>query len=806
MSSLVRITRRVSFSRFPIHRASLATTPKDRQWGGRDRRPTFWQSENTRNEPKWERAPSRQTQARVQDVQHHVVTTRELISKEEGWTVHDMRRVERCFKHFSYHPNPSQEEAVRQLWERARSHVTSEMYSHAIQALAKHGHMDCAKQALCEFVETHTQVSGIQHKPTASHLNAVLQGYAHNRQPEQAEALLRTSFASTKWMTPNAFSVTHVLDAWSRVGNGERAQALLDWVESSGTVELNLVCYNAALTAWARSQDGGHQAEALLHRMPMAPDAISWSAVLTAWASSARQPQGTQRAEELLWKAYGSGHSVDQSCFNTLLHAFGRQGQVNRAEHMLKQWIEMVVTGGSSTKLAPDLVSFNIILNAIAKSGREEAGRQAQTVYEKMLEIGVAPDIITFNSLLNAWAECAVARSALNSRHGEKDSIVETSVTKNESDDVGHRAQAVFDDMITRGLIPDSTTYNSLLKVFAKHGYARKAQKLLDRMERDERNGQRRSAFVTNQRLVAYNTVLNAWVKSGRMHNNDDVGLVEAAVRTQAMLQRMRKHEVRPNEISYAAVLNSLENCGGPESAEVAERILKDMEKDGVKPKKVHYATVIDMWINSGDPERAFQLVKKMESTIIRMDATGLLLHPAVYVSIISAYARRREPERAEAVLMYMENCETAPSATMAAYLATLTAWANSDDPEKARRAWQILKKMHSKVDEKRRNRVIAILRDAHNTVISACASLPLPATKSLVHEATEIAIQVFNGTPKRDDDTDQIMIQSMRHLMSDPNELDKLMRWIKNRTDSEHSTLFVLPARTADDGSNWLT
>jgi pentatricopeptide repeat protein len=204
------------------------------------------------------------------------------------------------------------------------------------------------------------------------------------------------------------------------------------------------------------------------------------------------------------------------------------------------------------------------------------------------------------------------------------------------------------------------------------------------------------------------------------------------------------------------------------------------MEKDGVIPKKVHYSTVIDTWINSGDPERAFELVKKMESMMTRMDATGLLVHPAVYVSVISAFARRREPERAEAILSHMEDCETAPPPTMAAYAATLTMWANSDDPEKARRAWQVLERMRSRVDEKRRNRVIPILRGAHNTVISACATLPLPATKSLVHEAIEIAIRVFNGTPQRDDDTDKSMMQAMRHLVSDPDELDRLMRRIK--------------------------
>jgi pentatricopeptide repeat protein len=161
-------------------------------------------------------------------------------------------------------------------------------------------------------------------------------------------------------------SIKHV-----QIGSHARGSRML--------MELNLVCYNAVLTAWARSQDGGRQAEALLPRMPMAPDAISWSAVLTAWASSARQPQGIQRAEALLRKAYGSGHSVDQSCFNTLLHAYGRHGQVDRAEHMLKQWVETVVTGVSSSKLVPDRFSFNIVLNAIAKRGRDDAGRQAQT-------------------------------------------------------------------------------------------------------------------------------------------------------------------------------------------------------------------------------------------------------------------------------------------------------------------------------------------------------------------------------------------------------------------------------------------
>jgi pentatricopeptide repeat domain-containing protein 1 len=459
---------------------------------------------------------------------------------------------------------------------------------------------------------------------------------------------------------------------------------------------------------------------------------------------------------------------VDQSCFNTLLHAFGRQGQVDRAEALLKQWLEMATIENSSSTLVPDQFSFNIVVNAIAKSGRNDAARQAQALYEEMLEMGVTPDIVTFNSLMNAWAQSTVT--------------VESNDAKMKSDESCRQAQAIVDDMNTRGVTPDSTTYNSLLNVFAKNGNARQAQKLLVRLERDEWKQQRRSAFVTNQRLIAYNTVLNAWVNSGQSYENDDISLLEAAVNTQAMLQRMRKHGVRPNGISYAAVLNSLENCGGPESAQVAERILNEMEEDGVKPKKVHYSTVIDSWIHSGDPERAFHVVLKMESVLTRMDATGLQVHPAVYVSVIAAFCAQKDPERAEAILSHMEDSATAPPPTMAAYLATLSAWASSNDPRKALRAWQVLKRMSSRVDEKRRNRAIPVLGEAYNMVISACASMPLPATKNLVDEATEIALRAFDATPQRDEDTDKNMMQAMRHLISDPGELDTLLRSIKRR------------------------
>jgi hypothetical protein len=107
------------------------------------------------------------------------------------------------------------------------------------------------------------------------------------------------------------------------------------------------------------------------------------------------------------------------------------------------------------------------------------------------------------------------------------------------------------------------------------------------------------------------------------------------------------------------------------------------------------------MWVSSGDPENTFEeLVKKMESMMMHMYAMGLLVHPAVYVSITSTLAWQREPEHAEAI--HMEDCEIAPLYTMVAYAANSTVWAIGDDPGKAHHVWQVLKRMHSTVDEKR--------------------------------------------------------------------------------------------------------
>lgn len=691
-------------------------------------------------------------------------TMKQLLSvSPEVWNSHDLRRVESCFHHFSRHHDMSQVAAKRilELWEQAKLHgATGEMYSHAIQALAKHGHVDCARRALEEFVTKCDGQKGPQ-TPKATHVNAVLQAYARNREPEQAEALLRACVESHSWPSPTVYSVAHVLTGWSRVGNGERAQSLLEWAKSHGSIPVNLICHNSVLIAWARSSnpDRGTRAEYLLRTMPFAPDRFSLSAVLRAWASSS-DPRGIQRAEQLLSEAIESGQSLDESCLNILLHALSRLGEVDRAMLFLKRWIEAVANGTMSKDLVPGLNSFNIVLYAIVRSGRNDVGDLAQALYQEMLTNGLSPDIYTFNGLLHSIAKSSGTLQADES-------------TRMSMRDVGQHAEALFDDMIRMGVTPDSMTYNSLLNVYAKSGNAHMAQHLLDQLEDIDWKEYRGK---TSQRIIAYNTVLNAWVNYGRMKSDQQIKL-KAAEQTRSILLRMLELGIQPDEFSYSAVLHAQRNCDTDECAEVAEAVLFSMEEERIKPKKIHYAAATDAWISQGDPGRAYEILKRMETMFKRMDNGGLRVHTATYESILIAFDKKSEPESAEAVLAHMEESDLAPPPPMTAYLATLSAWANSTHPRKALRSWQVFERMRSRVDTTTWNRGASIVRDAHNAVIAACSSLPPSASDKAVKEVLDIAFRAYEEGPQPDQETRNKMLEALANLVADPDELEGFIR-----------------------------
>jgi pentatricopeptide repeat protein len=142
-------------------------------------------------------------------------------------------------------------------------------------------------------------------------------------------------------------------------------------------VRPNVVSYNSAMNAWAKSglPEGPKKAEGLFRRMEelgLKPDTTSFGIVISAWANS-RDPSVGKRAEAIL-----------------------------------NQMQKLYEAGNPDVK--PNTVTFNSAITAWANSRDPSAGKRAEAILnqmQKLYEAGnpdVKPNTISFSSVITAWA------------------------------------------------------------------------------------------------------------------------------------------------------------------------------------------------------------------------------------------------------------------------------------------------------------------------------------------------------------------------------------------------------------------
>eukprot|EP00566_Odontella_aurita_P034978 CAMPEP_0113580600 /NCGR_PEP_ID=MMETSP0015_2-20120614/30778_1 /TAXON_ID=2838 /ORGANISM="Odontella" /LENGTH=89 /DNA_ID=CAMNT_0000484837 /DNA_START=1 /DNA_END=267 /DNA_ORIENTATION=+ /assembly_acc=CAM_ASM_000160 len=71
---------------------------------------------------------------------------------------------------------------------------------------------------------------------------------------------------------------------------------------------------------------------------------------------------------------------------------------------MINEW------SGGRAQLRPDAIAFTTVVEAWSKTGGIEAARRAGALVEEMEQIGeaeggVAPNLVTYNALMRAWAK-----------------------------------------------------------------------------------------------------------------------------------------------------------------------------------------------------------------------------------------------------------------------------------------------------------------------------------------------------------------------------------------------------------------
>jgi len=103
---------------------------------------------------------------------------------------------------------------------------------------------------------------------------------------------------------------------------------------------------------------------------------------------------------------------------------------------------------------------------------------------------------------------------------------------------------------------------------------------------------------------------------------------------------------VKPNVLSYCAILNVCAKAG---DADKAEDWFTGMQNNGIEINTICYNCVIDACAKAGDPERGEVWMRKLKES-------GLPLTPPSYTTTAQAFAAKGDADNTERILMEMED------------------------------------------------------------------------------------------------------------------------------------------------------
>jgi len=344
----------------------------------------------------------------------------------------------------------------------------------------------------------------------------------------------------------------------------------------------------------------------------------------------------------------------------------------------------------------PNLSTYLYYLSSLSKSNTKDAGLKALDVLKEMEKYSIKPDIAAYTLLIkvvgNRTDTMATAGDLVKKAMAEYDSL-----SDNEKRKSGFNASALYSSLISAqikqkvnkggfhfnvlkylnerydetgdpNLKPDIILYGIILDSISRQRGSKsnvsRSLDLLDRLESMYKRGES-DLMPTKQ---CYTSVITTLSKS---HMDNALEQAEAILqRMESLYERTGDESTKPDHITYSAILRTISRSKPPIDIERAEDIMNIMEEKAKKseipwPNASAYTSLIHSFKNSGLED----LGEKASLTIERMDEAHTHGNYTVKVDTI-------------------------------AFNAAISAWALSNSPEKAVKAWELLNDMCNRYEK----------------------------------------------------------------------------------------------------------
>lgn len=367
---------------------------------------------------------------------------------------------------------------------------------------------------------------------------------------------------------PDRITFNSLLAVCSRGGLWEAARNLFSEMVNRG-IDQDIFTYNTLLDAVCK---GGQMdlAFEIMAEMPaknILPNVITYSTMIDGYAKAGRFYDALNLFNEMKFLGIG----LDRVSYNTLLSIYAKLGRFEEALDICR---EMEGSG-----IRKDVVTYNALLGGYGKQGKYDEVRR---LFDEMKAQRVSPNLLTYSTLIDVYSKGGLYEEAMDvfrefKRAGLKADVVLYSALIDAlcKNGLVESAVSLLDEMTKEGIRPNVVTYNSIIDAFGR------SECMLDAAEISEMQTDFSSSLVIDLRIEGKTTEDSQIIRmfgqlaaeKGGQAKKDCRGKQEISC-ILGVFQKMHELEIKPNVVTFSAILNACSRC---DSFEDASMLLEEL-------------------------------------------------------------------------------------------------------------------------------------------------------------------------------------------------------------------------------------
>jgi len=398
------------------------------------------------------------------------------------------------------------------------------------------------------------------------------------------------------------------------------------------------------------------------------------------------------------------------------------------------------------------LKAYNLWIHALAKSGYDDAGYQAEEVLNEMRQNasngGPSPNDVTIASVMDAHAHSASVSSSSSGGAKAAESFLFRLLEKHEANNNNIPWSQDGNNALRDSLI---VTCDTMLNAWAREGTMDSAERALvillrleeyqrqmGKQQKKARSKQKKASTSTRKvRPISYSTVMNGWanVRSAEAAEKAEATLDSLVVR--AKVDKKEKSNdngeqsklvsIQPDTILFNSVIQCWAASRNRKAGDKSLQLLKQMkELAGVDrgdnnvhddesiyfdthPDIITYNTILSAWSHCGDKNAAPQAEKIVKELVMEQEKrrkqqidsensetnTSVVVNTVTFNTVLDAWSKSKLPgatDRAGNLLEYMiQSKDPQILPDIYSFTCVMDALAKSKEPNKASQTRDLL-------------------------------------------------------------------------------------------------------------------